>query len=83
MRVLIVQVCQGSENPSAENRVVESDIEQLRADGVELDPYISDSEPSRLWKRHLVGHARFLLYETRAVLAEGRVGVTLPDRFAP
>ena len=44
MRVVVVHNRYRSENPSGENRVVESDIEQLRADGVEVIPYIRDSD---------------------------------------
>jgi glycosyltransferase involved in cell wall biosynthesis len=44
VRAVIVHNRYRSENPSGENRVVESDIEQLRADGVEVIPYIRDSD---------------------------------------
>ena len=43
MRVVIVHSGYRSENPSGENRVVESDIEQLRGGGVEVIPYIRDT----------------------------------------
>jgi glycosyltransferase involved in cell wall biosynthesis len=49
MRVVIVHNRYRSENPSGENRVVESDIEQLRADGVEVYPYIRDSDEIDNW----------------------------------
>jgi glycosyltransferase involved in cell wall biosynthesis len=44
VRVVVVHNRYRSENPSGENRVVESDIDQLRADGVEVIPYIRDSD---------------------------------------
>jgi glycosyltransferase involved in cell wall biosynthesis len=44
MRVVVVHNRYRSSNPSGENRVVESDIEQLRADSVEVIPYIRDSD---------------------------------------
>tara|TARA_R110002110_G_scaffold263040_2_gene478715 strand:+ start:36 stop:2165 length:2130 start_codon:yes stop_codon:yes gene_type:complete len=49
MRVVIAHNRYRSENPSGENRVVESDIEQLRADGVEVYPYIRDSDEITNW----------------------------------
>ena len=49
MRVVIVHNRYRSENPSGGNRVVESDIEQLRADGVEVYPYIRDSDEIANW----------------------------------
>lgn len=44
LRVVIVHNRYRSANPSGENRVVESEIEQLRSDGVEIVPYIRDSD---------------------------------------
>jgi glycosyltransferase involved in cell wall biosynthesis len=49
LRVVIAHNRYRSANPSGENRVVESDIEQLRADGVEVFPYIRDSDEIDNW----------------------------------
>ncbi|WP_395154254.1 glycosyltransferase family 4 protein [Ilumatobacter sp.] len=49
MRVVIVHNRYRSENLSGENRVVENDIERLRADGVEVYPYIRDSDEIANW----------------------------------
>lgn len=49
MKVVIVHNRYRSENPSGENRAVESDIEHLRADGVEVYPYIRDSDEIASW----------------------------------
>jgi glycosyltransferase involved in cell wall biosynthesis len=49
VRVVVVHNRYRSENPSGENHVVESDIEQLRADGVKVYPYIRDSDEIANW----------------------------------
>jgi hypothetical protein len=49
MRVVVVHNRYRSENPPGENRVVESDIEQLRSDGVEVYPYVRDSDGIANW----------------------------------
>lgn len=49
LRVVIVHNRYRSANPSGENRVVEADIERLRADGVDVHTYIRDSDEIEHW----------------------------------
>ena len=49
MRVVIVHNRYRSASPSGENRVVEADVEQLRADGVDVITYFRDSDEIADW----------------------------------
>jgi len=49
LRVVIVHNRYRSANPSGENRVVDADIEQLVADGVDVHTYLGDSDEIDSW----------------------------------